>query len=65
MLADGDSAIWTLTGVEPGKLSTLSAEERKQEHDAARDRVALSDATVYVVSMRANADVDVNPQVFE
>jgi len=64
-LANGDSAIWTLTAVAPGKLATLAADQQKQEHDAARDRVAMSDANVYVTSMRANADVDVNPQVFE
>ncbi|HEX9707886.1 MAG TPA: SurA N-terminal domain-containing protein [Steroidobacteraceae bacterium] len=64
-LGNGDSAIWTFTAVESGKLAALSADQRKQEHDSARDRSAMSDATVYVASMRASADVDVNPQVFE
>ena len=26
---------------------------------------AMSDATVYITSMRSNADVDVNPKLFE
>jgi len=64
-LASGDSAIWAVTAVENGKLATLSPEVKQQELDAARDRIAMSDANVYVTSMRANADVDVNPQVFE
>ncbi len=64
-LADGDSAIWTVTQVKSGQLAALSAEEKQQEHDAARDRAAMSDAGAYVTSMRANADVDVNPQIFE
>jgi peptidyl-prolyl cis-trans isomerase D len=64
-LANGDSAIWTVTGVESGKFATLPADQQKQEHDAARDRSAMSDAMVYITSMRSNADVDVNPQVFE
>lgn len=64
-LANGDSAVWSVSAVESGKLAALSVDQQKQEHDAARDRAAMSDASVYVTSMRANADVDVNPQVFE
>ena len=30
-----------------------------------RERSAMSDASVYVTSLRKNAEVDVNPQVFE
>ena len=37
----------------------------QRAHDEARDRAAMSDATVYVTSMRANAEIDVNPQLFE
>jgi len=64
-LGNGDSGVWTVTGVERGQLAALPADQRKQEHDAARDRSAMSDAMVYITSLRANADVDVNPQVFE
>ncbi len=64
-LANGDSAIWTLIAVAPGNLAALPPDQGKQEHDAARDRAAMSDANVYVMLMRAGADVDVNPQLFE
>ncbi len=64
-LANGDSAVWTVTAVERGKLAALDEGARRQAVSDARDRAAMSDATVYVTSMRANADVDVNPQVFE
>lgn len=64
-LASGDTAIWAVTAVEPGKLATMTADARQRAHDEARDRSAMSDATVYVTSMRKGADVDVNPQVFE
>ena len=64
-LGNGDTAIWTVTAVDQGKLATLTPELRSRAQDEARNRAAMSDATVYVTSMRANADVDVNPQVFE
>jgi peptidyl-prolyl cis-trans isomerase D len=65
LLPNGDSAIWTVTAVEKGKLAVLTADGRRQAHDEARDRSALSDATAYITTLRKNADVDVNPQVFE
>jgi hypothetical protein len=43
----------------------LSPEEREQEARSARERAELADAAAYVTSMRANAEVDVNPQLFE
>jgi len=64
-LANGDAAVWTVTAMEPGKLATMAAEGRQRAHDEARDRQAMSDATVYISSMRSNADVDVNPKLFE
>jgi peptidyl-prolyl cis-trans isomerase D len=64
-LANGDTAIWTVTSVEPGKLEPLTAEERRQAADDARQRAAMSDASVYIAAMRARADVDVNPKLFE
>ncbi len=43
-----------------------AAQYRDQlERNQARERAAQWDANVYVASMRANADVDVNPQLFE
>ena len=64
-LANGDAALWTVTAMEPGKLATMAADGRQRAHDEARDRQAMSDATVYISSMRSNADVDVNPKLFE
>jgi peptidyl-prolyl cis-trans isomerase D len=64
-LANGDSAIWAVTSVEQGKLAGMSDAERRRAHDEARDLAAMSDATVYITSMRSNAEVDVNPQLFE
>ena len=65
VLANGDSALWTVTAVQPGKLDTLDADAQRAAHDQARDAVAMTDANVYVTEMRANADVDVNPKLFE
>ena len=64
-LKNGDSAIWTVTEMARGKLASIAQDARRSAHDEARDRKAMSDATVYVTTMRAAADVDVNPQVFE
>ena len=64
-LANGDTALWTLTAAQKGQLSAKTADEKRTTRDEARDRVAMSDATVYITSMRTNADIDVNPQLFE
>jgi peptidyl-prolyl cis-trans isomerase D len=64
-LPNGDSAVWTVTAVQKGKLSALPEDERRQARDDARDLAAMSDATVYVTSLRSNAEVDVNPKLFE
>jgi peptidyl-prolyl cis-trans isomerase D len=64
-LANGDAAVWTVTSVEPGKLPEAGSEARRQARDEARDRQAMSDANVYIASMRARSDIDVNPQLFE
>jgi peptidyl-prolyl cis-trans isomerase D len=64
-LANGNAALWTVTAVQPGKLDTLDADAQRAAVDQARDRVAMTDATVYITEMRANADVDVNPKLFE
>ena len=64
-LANGDTALWTVTAVQKGQLSAKSADEKSAARDEARDRMAMSDASVYIAAMRADADVDVNPQLFE
>ena len=64
-LANGDTAIWTVASVEQGKFAAMTPDEKRGVHDEARNRAAMSDATVYVTSMRANAEIDVNPQLFE
>ncbi len=64
-LGTGDTAVWIVTAVRSGSLATLSPEERQREFDQARDRAAMTDATAYIAAMRANADVDVNPTLFQ
>jgi peptidyl-prolyl cis-trans isomerase D len=65
ILAGGNAALWTVTAVQPGKLDTQDEQAQRAAHDQARDRIAMSDANVYLTEMRANADVEVNPQLFE
>ncbi len=64
-LANGDTAIWTVSAVRGGTLAALPPDQSQTERNQARERAAQGDANGYVVSMRANADVDVNPQLFE
>lgn len=64
-LANGDTAIWTVTAVRVGTLAVLPPDQLQAERNQARERAAQWDANGYVVSMRAGADVDVNPQLFE
>jgi len=64
-LGTGDTAVWIVTAVRSGTLATLSPDERQREFDQARERAAMADATAYVSTMRANADVDVNPTLFQ
>jgi peptidyl-prolyl cis-trans isomerase D len=64
-LANGDTALWTVTAAQKGQLSAKTADEKQSTKDEARDRIAMSDATVYITTMRTNADIDVNPQLFE
>jgi peptidyl-prolyl cis-trans isomerase D len=60
-----DAAVWTVIAAQSGALAALSQEERQREFDQARDRAALADAMAYIAALRENADVDVNPQLFE
>jgi peptidyl-prolyl cis-trans isomerase D len=64
-LANGDSAIWTVTSATPGKLDGMTVEARRRAQDDARNSQAMLDASVYVISMRSGAEVDVNPKLFE
>jgi peptidyl-prolyl cis-trans isomerase D len=64
-LANGDTAVWTVTAAEPGKLAATTTEAGRRARDEARDRLAMTDATVYIAAMRASSEVDVNPQLFE
>ncbi len=64
-LANGDTAVWTVASVEKGKFAAMTPDEKRAAHEEARNRAAMTDATVYVTSMRANSEIDVNPQLFE
>jgi len=64
-LASGDTAIWRVTAMRPGSLAMLSPDEREEEGLQARQRAEYTDAAVYVTAMKAKAEVDVNPQLFE
>jgi hypothetical protein len=57
--------VWTVTSATPGELAAAGSDARRQAHDEARDRQAMSDANVYIATMRARSDIDVNPQLFE
>jgi peptidyl-prolyl cis-trans isomerase D len=64
-LDSGDTAVWTVTFAKPGAPGMLSPAERAQAVRDARNTAALQDATVYVTQLRATADVQVNPALFE
>ena len=64
-LANGDTALWTVTAIEKGQLTAKAAEEKRAAQDEARDHAAMSDATVYITSMRGSSEIDVNPKLFE
>jgi peptidyl-prolyl cis-trans isomerase D len=64
-LASGDAAVWMVGAVRTGSLAALSPEEREQAIEAARESANIADAAAYVSALRAAADVDFNPQLFE
>jgi hypothetical protein len=64
-LANGDTALWTVTAAQKGQLNAKTADARRQAGDEARDQQAMLDATVYITSMRASSDIDINPKLFE
>ncbi len=64
-LASGDTAVWTVTYVRPGSPASLSPAQRAEAMRTARDASSLRDASVYVTKLRSQAEVKVNPQLFE
>lgn len=64
-LASGDTVVWRVTAVRPGSLAAVSPEDREQVMRQARERAEIADAVAYITAMRAKAEVDVNPQLFE
>jgi peptidyl-prolyl cis-trans isomerase D len=64
-LANGDTAVWTVTAAEPGKVAPATTEAGRRARDEARDRMAMTDANAYISAMRGRSEVDVNPQLFE
>jgi peptidyl-prolyl cis-trans isomerase D len=64
-LSNGDTAVWTVTAAEPGKLAAASTDAGRQARDEARERLAMTDATVYISAMRTRSEIDINPQLFE
>lgn len=64
-LASGDAAIWVVNAVMPGTLASLPQEQRVETVRAAREQSAYQDSAVYVHQLRAEADVKINPRLFE
>ncbi len=64
-LASGDTAIWVVNAVMPGTLASLPQEQRAETVRAAREQSAYQDSAVYVHQLRAEADVKINPRLFE
>jgi peptidyl-prolyl cis-trans isomerase D len=64
-LGTGDTAVWTVTFVKPGAPDKLSPAERAQVAREAREKSAMQDVTVYIAELRAKAEVQVNPALFE
>jgi len=64
-LDGGDVAVFAVAAVRPGSPARLSPAERAQAMRDTRDRIAMQDASTYVSELRAGAEVEVNPQLFE
>jgi peptidyl-prolyl cis-trans isomerase D len=65
ILASGDAAVWTVTYVRPGSPATLSPAQRAAALNEARDQARFRDAAAYLAKLRADAEVEVNPQLFQ
>jgi len=64
-LASGDTAVWTVTYVRPGSPAALAPAQRAAALNEARDQNRFRDAAVYLAQLRAAAEVEVNPQLFQ
>ncbi len=64
-LAAGDIALWAVRAVMPGTLASLSPQARAEALQNARLMAAYQDASTYVDHVRAQADVKINPRLFE
>ena len=64
-LGTGDAVVWMVSAVRPGTIAALSPAERQTALEAARESSNIADASAYVNAMRATAEVDVNPQLFD
>jgi hypothetical protein len=57
--------VWRLGGVLPGSLSGLPPQLREQSRQEARQRAAFADMATYMAGLREEAEVEVNPQLFQ
>ena len=64
-LASGDAAVWTVTYVRPGSPATLAPAQRAAALQEAREQTGARDVMVYLEKLRAEAEVEVNPQLFQ
>lgn len=64
-LAAGDAAVWALVRVRPGTEFMSDPAVSANATREAREFASFQDATVYVNQLRANAKVEVNPQLFQ
>lgn len=64
-LDSGDAVVWTVTYVRPGSPGALAPAQRVAALRDAREWSAYRDASVYVAKLRAGAEVQVNPQLFQ
>ena len=64
-LESGDAVVWTVTYVRRGSPGALAPAQRAAALRDAREWSAYRDATVYVAKLRAEAEVQVNPQLFQ
>jgi peptidyl-prolyl cis-trans isomerase D len=64
-LGTGDAVVWMVSSVRPGTIAVLGPADREAAVEAARKSLNISDAAAYIDAMRAKAEVDVNPQLFD
>jgi peptidyl-prolyl cis-trans isomerase D len=64
-LASGDAAVWTVTYVRPGSPATLAPAQRAAALREARDQASFRDASVYLAKLRSDAEIELNPQLFQ